>query len=209
MKHYLRGEDGVNWDDYHGVLPASFARYDEIGYNTQHTTTPGSYSATRNSSATVDGSLSGRTSPESPTISKPDATKRVRAKRSKQQLSGQTTPLLSGTYRSVEFHPYADEASLPLPLVSVICFPSHVCRTNRVVASPMSLRVLCSTSEERASWRPSALPVSYLMHRYKFVLSQMINRNECHESIVCNSSLLFWSCYHTDFIPGFKEWSIK
>jgi len=107
----------VHWDDYHGVLPASFARYDETGYNTQHTPTPGSYSAARNSSATVNGSLSGRTSPETPSVPKPDATKRVRVKRSKQQLSGPATPLLSGTYRSIEFHPYADEASLPLPLV--------------------------------------------------------------------------------------------
>jgi putative membrane protein len=60
--------------------------------------------------------VSGRSTPDGP---KPDATKRVRVKRSKQQLSGQATPLLSGTHRSVEFHPYADEASLPLPLVLV------------------------------------------------------------------------------------------
>lgn len=108
VKHYLRGEDGVNWEDFHGVLPPSFARYDETGYNTQHTTITGSYSATRNSS------LSGRTTPDG---TKPDATKRVRAKRSKQQLSGPAAPLLGGTHRTVEFHPYADEASLPLPLV--------------------------------------------------------------------------------------------
>lgn len=122
VKHYLRGEDGVHWDDYQGVLPASFARYDETGYNNQHTAPPGSYSATQQGSTAVDGTLTGRSSPETPVITKPDATKRVRSKRSKQQLSGQATPLLSGTYRTVEFHPFADQASLPLPLMSVMSF---------------------------------------------------------------------------------------
>jgi ion channel-forming bestrophin family protein len=120
VKHYLRGEDGVNWEDYQGVLPASFARFDEIGFNTQRTVATKSYAATHNNSASHgrdgDPSPSGRTTPDGP---KPDATKRVRVKRSKQQISGPTTPLLGGTHRSVEFHPYADEASLPLPLVSV------------------------------------------------------------------------------------------
>jgi putative membrane protein len=118
-KHYLRGEDGVNWEDYQGVLPASFAHFDELGFNTQRTEDTKSHAATRSSSASRgrDGeqSLSGRTTPDG---SKPDATKRVRPKRSKQQICGPTTPLLGGgTYRSVEFQPYADEASLPLPLV--------------------------------------------------------------------------------------------
>lgn len=114
-KHYLRGEDGVNWEDYQGVLPASFARFDEIGFDTEDTK---SYAATYNRSISHerdrDHSLSGRTTPDG---SKPDATKRVRVKRSKQQISGSTTPLLGGTHRSVEFRPYADEVSMPLPLV--------------------------------------------------------------------------------------------
>jgi len=46
-------------------------------------------------------------------------------KRSKPQLSGQTTPLLAGTHRTVEFHPFADEASLPLPLVFVFTSSPH------------------------------------------------------------------------------------
>jgi putative membrane protein len=128
VKHYLRGEDGVNWEDYRGVLPASFARFDEIGFNTQRTEDTKSYAATRSSSGSHDRerSLSGRTTPDGP---KPDATKRVRPKRSKQQISGPTTPLLGGTHRSVEFHPYADEASLPLPLVSVPLFYIRVLPT--------------------------------------------------------------------------------
>ncbi|RDB24126.1 hypothetical protein Hypma_008782 [Hypsizygus marmoreus] len=111
VKHYLRGEDGIHWEDLQSVLPAWFARYDETGFHTRHTTATGTYAATCNNSATRESS--GTTTPEV----KNDATKRVRAKRSKQQLSGQATPLLAGTHRTVEFHPYADAASLPLPLV--------------------------------------------------------------------------------------------
>lgn len=115
-KHYLRGEDGLKWEDYQGVLPASFARFDEVGFNTQRTEATKVYAATQSNSLSHGGepNNSGRSSPDNP---RPDATKRVRPKRSKQQLSGPTTPLLGGTYRSIEFHPYADEASLPLPLM--------------------------------------------------------------------------------------------
>ncbi|TFK42892.1 Bestrophin, RFP-TM, chloride channel-domain-containing protein [Crucibulum laeve] len=112
-KHYLRGEDGLNYADYNGVLPANFARFDETGYNTQKSTATGSYAATNNS-LSRDASISGRTTPD---INRPDATKRIRVKRSKQQLPEPNTPLLSGTRRSVEFHPFSDDASLPLPLI--------------------------------------------------------------------------------------------
>lgn len=125
-KHYLRGEDGVNYKDYHGVLPSSFARFDEIGYNTLKKTPSGIYSATDNNATppSRDGSISqksGRTSPDAKPDAdvKPDATKRIRVKRSKPQISDHSTPLLQGTHRSVEFHPFADEASLPLPLMCV------------------------------------------------------------------------------------------
>ncbi|KAJ7273517.1 Bestrophin, RFP-TM, chloride channel-domain-containing protein [Mycena haematopus] len=113
VKHYLRGEDGMHWEDYRGVIPTSFIRPDEMGYNTQRTTTPGSYAATKNNSS---ANLSGASTD---TINKSDATKRVRPKRSKPQVTS-TTPLLSRTsgttHRTVEFHPFADEASMPLPL---------------------------------------------------------------------------------------------
>ncbi|KAF8892600.1 Bestrophin, RFP-TM, chloride channel-domain-containing protein [Infundibulicybe gibba] len=115
VKHYLRGEDGVNWADYRGVLPASFARFDETGYNTLRTEGTESYAATRtNSMALSRDDLSEASSPDT---TRPDATKRIRVKRSKSQLVDSSTPLLGNTHRSVEFHPYADEASLPLPLI--------------------------------------------------------------------------------------------
>ncbi|KAF9533362.1 Bestrophin, RFP-TM, chloride channel-domain-containing protein [Crepidotus variabilis] len=113
-KHYLRGEDGIHHADYQGILPASFARFDEVGYQTQRTSGSTTYQAASSKGTSREGSMSGRTSPDP---NKTDATKRVRVKRSKQQLTDPSTPLLQNTRRSVEFHPYADEASLPLPLI--------------------------------------------------------------------------------------------
>jgi len=116
-KHYVRGEDGVNYADYHGVLPSSFLRFDEVGYNGQKKTPPGTYSAISNDAlaASPDESVSqsGRNSPDV----RPDATKRIKVKRSKQQILDHSTPLLQDSYRTVDFQPVANEASLPLPLV--------------------------------------------------------------------------------------------
>lgn len=111
LKHYLRGEDGLNWSDYHDVLPKNFARFDEVGYQKTKTDLAASYHST---AATVTHSSSGRSSPD---LGRGDATKRVRPKRSKQNLPNQSTPLLSDTHRTVEFRPFADETSLPLPLM--------------------------------------------------------------------------------------------
>lgn len=121
VKHYLRGEDGINYPDYHGVLPASFARYDETGYNTLTNRFRQStlYDATvSNDSRDLNAAPSGRASPES-SATKPNATKRVKAKRSKRNLTDPSpiTPLLAGSHRTVEFHAYAADASLPLPLM--------------------------------------------------------------------------------------------
>ncbi|KIM80848.1 hypothetical protein PILCRDRAFT_9275 [Piloderma croceum F 1598] len=108
VKHYLREEDGLNHDDYIGVIPASFTRYDEAGYSSNINSGTVSYSATgentkRNSQDGGQGS--------------PDATKRVRAKRSKPGVSGSTTPLLGTMHTTVDFNSSADHGSMPLPLV--------------------------------------------------------------------------------------------
>ncbi|KAG7452710.1 uncharacterized protein BT62DRAFT_983661 [Guyanagaster necrorhizus] len=97
VKHYLRGEDGTNWEDYRGLLPPSFLQAEDMGYRSD------AYSATRSSSPAPSDS-SGMTS-----LDRPNATKRVRVKRSKPNLISQTTPLLS-----IQF---AEETSLPLPLI--------------------------------------------------------------------------------------------
>ena len=114
-KHYLRGEDGVNWADYQGVLPASFTRFNGDG-NSSHKT----YAAIGNESTSTsrDASVNSSGSSES----KPDATKRVRVKRSKQQISNQSTPLLPDTHKNAEIHHQTGEGSLPLPLMHVSRF---------------------------------------------------------------------------------------
>lgn len=124
-KHYLRGEDGINYPDYLGVLPPSITRLDIEGPNVGQRTGPtGSYSATRNQSlsASIDDMSKASSAGDSPDP-RPDATKRVRAKRSKQQLVTQTTPLLHESHRTIDFHHYIDDASLPLPLMQVYVMP--------------------------------------------------------------------------------------
>ncbi|KAI6028345.1 Bestrophin, RFP-TM, chloride channel-domain-containing protein [Pisolithus orientalis] len=113
VKHYLRGEEGAEYDDLNAVLPQRFARYDGLGYNTTRGgASPTSYAAT--SENTIGES-------ESIPRPSPDATKRIRRKRSKKFLDGRaaksSTPLLGDSHQTIEFHPYADQMSIPLPLV--------------------------------------------------------------------------------------------
>lgn len=111
-KHYLRGEDGVNWADYQGILPASFRRFGEAG-NSSHKT----YAAIGNEFTSTN-----REASVNSTESRPDATKRVRVKRSNQQISNQSTPLLPDNHKNADIHQQTDEGSLPLPLMYVSSF---------------------------------------------------------------------------------------
>jgi putative membrane protein len=102
-KHYLREEDGLNYPDYLGVLPASFVRTASMA--------SGHYPSKAYSMTSHDGTVSGQTTPDS---IRPDATKRVRVKRSKHQLMDPSTPLLC-EHRTVDFA--SEDASFPLPLL--------------------------------------------------------------------------------------------
>jgi putative membrane protein len=103
-KHYLRGEDGLSYPDYLGVLPSSFIRRASLA--------SGNYSSIKSYSVSSnDGIGTGQTTPDS---NKTDATKRIRVKRSKLQLSDPSTPLLP-EHRIVDFT--SEDPSLPLPLV--------------------------------------------------------------------------------------------
>ncbi|KAG8217466.1 hypothetical protein J3R82DRAFT_5611 [Butyriboletus roseoflavus] len=115
VKHYLRGEDGADYGDLAGVLPPHFSSHGDLGYNiNRHHPSVLSYAAMQGSS---DASIGDRRSV--------DATKRVKRKRSKKNTGpqthtpGSTTPLLSDSHETVEFHPYADHMSMPLPLMFV------------------------------------------------------------------------------------------
>ena len=114
-KHYLRGEDGVNWADYQGILPASFTRFDEAGKSSHKT-----YAAIGDEFASTNRDVSVNSSGSSD--SRPDATKRIRVKRSNQQLSNQSTPLLPDIHKNADVHHQMDEGSLPLPLMYVSPF---------------------------------------------------------------------------------------
>lgn len=113
VKHYLRGEDGLDWDDYLDVLPASFLK---LG----HSDRPMSESpplggslvvpSTINSPVGANGTDGGRETP--------DATKRIRVKRSKRNLSRRIT-LLEGShwhggYSAIDVHA---DITMPLPLI--------------------------------------------------------------------------------------------
>lgn len=125
VKHYLRGEDGADYGDLAGVLPPHFSLRGDLGYTTNRShpsVLP--YAAMQGSAS--DPSISDRRSV--------DATKRVKRKRSKKNTDSQaytpgpTTPLLSDSYQTVEFHPYADHISMPLPLMFVfqeVVVPLH------------------------------------------------------------------------------------
>ncbi|KAF8559522.1 UPF0187-domain-containing protein, partial [Imleria badia] len=121
VKHYLRGEDGADYGDLAGVLPPHFSLHSHLGamsYAAMHGSTP-------------DASISDRRSV--------DATKRVKRKRSKKNAlagpqantPGSTTPLLSDSHQTVEFHPCTDHISMPLPLIIAHEITSAIFRFKR------------------------------------------------------------------------------
>jgi len=156
-KHYLRGEDGIHWDDFQGVLPAAFVRFQEQGFNTQQTTEPRSYSV-----MSGDSNKSNESGSSTPNGPKHDATKRVRAKRSKQQIVTSTTPLLSGSHHTVDFHTSpVDTASMPLPMMLVWRYDRSILSDPFVsLESATSWRGSSTASGKMVVWKQSAQPVS-------------------------------------------------
>ncbi|KAH9056653.1 Bestrophin, RFP-TM, chloride channel-domain-containing protein [Lactarius vividus] len=119
VKHYLREEDGLDWEDYVGVLPASFMREQSRLQSRR-----GSISTFYNS-VTDNASSSGNSRSVSPLrgastdgSTTPAATKRVRVKRSLDKIHTAKSPLLSGPreYSAIDFEQYT-EISMPFPLV--------------------------------------------------------------------------------------------
>nr|VWO99095.1 Uncharacterized protein [Ganoderma boninense] len=113
VKHYLRGEDGLDWDDYAGILPAQTARLyrglyqppnKDYRYSNPGTTTNGkstgyaSYAATEFTTrrASPEAIDTGASTPGAETlydveraagrVGSADATKRIRVKRSKDRM---------------------------------------------------------------------------------------------------------------------------
>ncbi|CAL1703767.1 unnamed protein product [Somion occarium] len=124
-KHYLRGEDGLDWVDYTGLIPASLMRLAAQGPASRKTSTWTSYSATAQTSRSNSRAESGdevEGSSADAEIRRADATKRIRVKRSKDRLKqpgvkSPTMPLLSSLHQTIDFNTDPDMLSTPLPLV--------------------------------------------------------------------------------------------
>jgi len=93
VKHHLRGEVGTDWPDYKDVLPLNFARFDEIGFG-----------RTKNR---VYSSINSGTTTQKARIVHDDLV----------TDASPTTPLLTDSHHTVEFHAYPEPMSLPLPMV--------------------------------------------------------------------------------------------
>ncbi|KAI0328080.1 hypothetical protein GY45DRAFT_1326732 [Cubamyces sp. BRFM 1775] len=139
VKHYLRGEDGLEWEDYAGILPASTARLAQGLHapstkDYRYSKSPSayaSYAATEYTTRRNSGAASpagGSSSPGEVDIERgrarsrsADATKRIRVKRSKDRLKqpGKTssTPLISSLQQTIDFSTDPDALSTPLPMV--------------------------------------------------------------------------------------------
>lgn len=120
VKHYLREEDGLEWDDYVGVIPESFSRLYSRRQSRRSSISTG-YNAVSEHSSSV-----GNSRPESPGqfgytsadgSSSPVATKRVRVKRSTDKIATARTPLIEG-HNTIDFQAY-NNVSIPFPLVFV------------------------------------------------------------------------------------------
>lgn len=147
-KHYLRGEDGLDWADYDGILPQSVIRVASPGAS-RMTSGYASYNATTKNSRMPSEFPSTLTSrmgtprmggtPEETSADEAgetetvqvrqsiDATKRIRVKRSKDNMKNAgvkspKTPLLSTTalHQTIDFHPDPEALSTPLPLMYVV-----------------------------------------------------------------------------------------
>ena len=104
VKHHLRDEPGIDYDDLKDVLPEWFARFDEIGFGTSSSTpcSPSDHQSLANADLRWKQSEHGLTfSGNGVSVSE----------------AGPHTPLLGDNHRTIEFHAYSAKVSMPLPLV--------------------------------------------------------------------------------------------
>lgn len=140
VKHYLRGEDGFEWEDFNGILPASVGRIVQNGANGNQsgkTSTYVSYSATARTSRSnsiprtdspveLDENTLRAPSPAPGLAPEGVATKRVRVKRSKDKLKqpstkvSSKTPLMSTLHQTIDFNADPSQLTTPLPLMCEI-----------------------------------------------------------------------------------------
>jgi len=120
-KHYVRDEDGLEWDDYAGIIPKAFLRPEASGgmlrdYSTFSDSPAKSLVESPPNERTTDSPV-GEMEDSGTTLYLPpsnSATKRVRVKRSISKLVNARTSLLNPLHQTtVSF----TEPSMPLPLL--------------------------------------------------------------------------------------------
>ena len=121
VKHYLRGEDGLDWDDYLDVLPSSFFK---LGHNDRETLENRSLGSSLVAPSSNSSSASASRVRIDDGRETPDATKRIRVKRNKPGLSRRST-LLEGShwnagYSAIDVHA---DITMPLPLMYAFALP--------------------------------------------------------------------------------------
>ncbi|KAI0303471.1 hypothetical protein B0F90DRAFT_1711301 [Multifurca ochricompacta] len=105
IKHYLREEDGLDWDDYAGIIPASFLRA-HSRRQSRRSSVSTSYNAVSENGSSPENSRSGSPSRGASTdgSTAPAATKRVRIKRSLDKLYTAKSPLISGDHTTIDLN---------------------------------------------------------------------------------------------------------
>lgn len=190
VKHYLRGEDGADYDDLAGVLPPHFFLHGDLGYATNHGHPVLSHAAMQVS--TSDTSINDRRSV--------DATKRVKRKRSKKNTGPQahtpspTTPLLGDSHQTVEFHPYADHISMPLPLMFVF-YVALSPRSNRTSSSSITHEITSAIFRfKREGLLETVGPAGKTDARFYLRCVRLLlwSRGQCDERIASYSQVLIY-----------------
>ncbi|KAF8610823.1 UPF0187-domain-containing protein [Ceratobasidium sp. AG-I] len=188
VKHHLRGEEGVNYDDFISLLPPDFSRFDNRGFDKRGKHGNRDYS-TMGSSASGAISVPGHeghhtqgnsTSTDMNATLVPSSIPRSPHKISFMGTKGaavdpERDPLLGDDRRTVEFRPYDTRKALPMPLIigHELTRLIHKFQRSGVLAAvgPAGVNAMNSliqsmidqlTAMERVSNTP--IPVSYSIH---------------------------------------------
>ncbi|KAL5636060.1 hypothetical protein ACGC1H_004770 [Rhizoctonia solani] len=131
VKHHLRGEEGVDYPDYIGLLPSDFSRFDNRGFNKSGRHGNRDYSGLNPTSAINipnHGDASGHAQGSSTSAGDMDATLVPGSvPRSPHKITffgnkgaapdTERDPLLRGESTTVVFRPYDTRKALPMPLI--------------------------------------------------------------------------------------------
>ncbi|QRW00249.1 bestrophin protein [Ceratobasidium sp. AG-Ba] len=183
VKHHLRGEEGCDWDDFIGLLPPDFSRFDNRGFDKRGIHGPRDYGTS--TTITVPSSHGDRRETEdtstdmSATLvpgSSPGRHRRISFIGNKAATpEPERDPLLGDSHQTVIFRPYDTRKPLPLPLIIAheLTRLIHKFQRSGILASvgPAGVNAMQSlvqsmidqvTAMERVSNTP--IPVSYSIH---------------------------------------------